>query len=95
MYALVENRFGDWRDGDEACRVRHACSIAGGSEDGDFVVRRAESLQALIGLLAIIEPRCHAMEAQERVRYVFGLRPDAGLDAVVGFHMAIDCGEGE
>jgi hypothetical protein len=45
-------------------------------------------------LLAIIKPRCHAMEAQERVRYVFGLRPDAGLDAVVGFYMAIDCGEG-
>lgn len=31
------------------------------------------------------------MEAEEGVCYEFGFRPDAGLDAVVGLDMAIDC----
>ena len=31
------------------------------------------------------------MEAEERVCYEFGFGPHAGLDAVVGFDVAIDC----
>lgn len=67
-----------------------ACSIAIRAEDSDFVVGGAECLHSLIGLLAIVERRCHAMETQEGVCYVFGLRPDAGLDTVMRFDMAID-----
>jgi len=74
--------------------VGQSRSISVWAEDGDLVVRRAEGLHALVCLLAIVERRCHAMEAQVWVCYVFGLRPDASLDAVVGFDMAIDCGEG-
>ena len=92
--AFLEDRFWYGRDRDEACGVCQACGIAGRAEDGDFVIRRAESLHALICLLAIVERRCHAMEAQEGICYIFGLRPDASLDTVVGFDMAIDCGEG-
>lgn len=94
MDALLEDGLRNRRDGDEARRVRQACGIALRAEDGDFVVRRAEGLHALVCLLAIVERRCHAMEAQEGVCYVFGFRPDASLDAVVRFDMAIDCGEG-
>ncbi len=91
MNALLEYRLWDRRDGDEARRMRQACGIAVRSEDGDLVVRGPERFHALIRLLAIVESWGHAMEAQERVCDVFRLRPDAGLDAVVGFDMPIDC----
>ena len=94
MDALLEDGLRNRRDGDEGRRVCQSCSIALGAEDGDLVVRGAESLHALVCLLAIVERRCHAMEAQEGVCYIFGFRPDASLDAVVRFDMAIDCGEG-
>lgn len=72
------------------CKSR---GIAVGAEEGNFVVRGTECLLAFEALLAIVQARGHAMDAKVRVCYVFWLRPDASLDAVVSFNMATDCGE--
>jgi len=55
-----------------------------------FVIRRSESFQAFISLLAIVETRGHAMETKEWVGNEGWRRPFASLDAVVGFDVAIN-----
>jgi hypothetical protein len=65
--ALPEVLSGNMRDGDGGSRVLHALGVGLGTEDVDgLVVRRAVCLQALVALLAVVEGRCHSMDAEER-----------------------------
>ena len=95
MHAFEEQQFGDRRDGDERCGVREAFGVVGGAEDGYGVVWAAEGFHAFIGLLAVVEGGCHAVEAQVGVCYEFRGRPLACFDGVVGFDVAIDWGKYE
>lgn len=90
MYAFGEDGFRNWRDRDHLRGVCEAGSISVWAEDGDFIGGRAEGFHSLVGLLPVVEGGCHAMETEEGVCYEFGFGPDAGLDAVVGFDVAID-----
>ena len=65
--ALPEVLSGDMRNGNGGSRVLHALRIRLGTEDVDsLVVGRAVGLQALVALLAVVEGRCHSMDAEER-----------------------------
>jgi hypothetical protein len=90
VYALKKEGFGDWRDGDIGSRVCKALGIVGGPENGYGVVWIAEGFHAFVGLLAIVERWCHAMETKVGVCYEGWRRPDTCLHRVVGLNMAVD-----
>lgn len=69
--------------------MRHAGCILGGAEDGDAVIGSAERFDTLVGLLAVVEGRGHAMEAEVGICDKFWRRPLAGVDRVVGFDVAV------
>ena len=91
MYAFGEDGFGDCGNRDHCGGVCEAGGIPIWAEDGNFVIGGAESFHPFVSLLPIVEGRSHAMEAEEGVCYEFGFGPDASLDAVVRFDVAIDC----
>jgi len=91
VYTFGEDGFGDCRNGDHCGGVCKAGGISIWAEDSDFVIRGAKGFHPFVGLLPVVEGGSHAMEAEERVCYEFGFGPHAGLDAVVGFDVAIDC----
>lgn len=76
-------------DGDEVCGVLHAEGVFGRAEDLDGVVGGAEGLQALIGLLAVVEPGGHAVDAEEGVGDEIRGGPLSGLLGVVAFDVAV------
>jgi hypothetical protein len=46
--------------------VLHALGVGLGTEDVDsLVVRGAVGLEAFVALLAVVQSRCHAMDAEE------------------------------
>ena len=55
----------------------------------DGVVGGAESFEALIGLLAVVEAGGHAMDAEEGVGDEFWGGPLSGLLGVVAFDVAV------
>lgn len=68
-----------------------ASGISIGAENLDRrVTGSAESFQALVGLLTVIEGRGHAMDADKRVGHELKGGPRASLFGVVGLNMAID-----
>lgn len=72
-------------------RVLHAGSIAVGAEDLDFVGRRAEGLEALIGLLAVVQGRRHAVDPEERIGHELWRGPFSRLVGEVRLDVAVDC----
>lgn len=78
------------RAGYELGRVLQPQSIAVGSEHLDLVGRRAEGLQPLVGLLAVVEGRGHAMDADIGVGHELERGPLARRFGVVGLDMSID-----
>ena len=70
----------------------HALGVHNGTEDVDGgIVRRSERLETLVTLLAVVETRRHAMDAQVGVLDELWRCPLAGLDGIVGFDVAVDC----
>lgn len=61
VYTFEEEGLGNRRDGDEGCGVREALGVVFGSENGYGVGRGAECFHAFIGLLTVVESRCHAV----------------------------------
>lgn len=94
MTAFQEQLFGNWRDGNERRRVRHALSILAWAEDGKSIFGCAESFDAFIRLLAVVEPGSHAVDGEVRRANEGRRRPLGGFDAVVGFDMAVHLGKG-
>ena len=93
MHRLEEDGFWELRDGDEGCGVLETGSVVLGAEDVDcLVVGGAEGFHALVGLLTIVEAGGHAMDTEERGGDESWFGPLAGLDAVVRFDVAVDCG---
>ncbi len=70
--------------------MNHPLGILQRPENGYPVVGSAEGFDALECLLAVVETRCHAMDAEEGVLDEGGFAPFSGFDTVVGFDMAID-----
>lgn len=71
---------GHGRHGDGVGAVLHASGIAVGTEDlNGGIAGRAEGLEALIGLLAVVEGGGHAMDADVRVGDELEGRPLASL----------------
>lgn len=70
--------------------MRHSSGILRRSEDLELAIGRPVGFHAFVGLLPVVEARGQAMDAEERVGNKFWARPFSGLDAVVGFDMAID-----
>lgn len=66
LHAMLEVVDGDVGNGDGGRGVLHALSVLLGTEDVDgLVVRGAVGLQSLVALLAVVETRCHAVDAHE------------------------------
>lgn len=85
---------GHGRDRDEGRRVLEARGVAVGAEDGDAVVaRQAEGFEAFVGLLAVVEGGGHAVQADVGVGDEGRGGPDAGVDGVVRFDVAVYWGE--
>lgn len=78
------------RAADERGRVLHAHGVAVGAEDLDVARGGAEGLEALVGLLAVVEGGGHAMDADEGVRHELGSSPLARLYRVVALDVAVD-----
>lgn len=89
MDGFNEDVLRDLGNGDEVCGVLHAESVFGGAEDLDGVVGGTEGLQALIGLLAVVEAGGHAVDAKEGVGDEFWGGPLSGLLGVVAFDVAV------
>jgi hypothetical protein len=89
VYGFDEDSLWDLGDGDEVRGVLHAEGVFGGAEDLDGVVWGAEGLEALIGLLAVVEAGGHAVDAEEGVGDEFGGGPLSGLLGVVAFDVAV------
>lgn len=90
---LEEEGLGDAGHGDDVGRVLEADGVLVRAEDVDGVVAGgAEGLEALVGLLAVVEGRGHAVDAHEGVRDELEGRPLAGRDGVGGLDVAVDCG---
>lgn len=91
---LQEDVDGDLGHGRYFSRVLEARGVSVRAEDGDgLVAGRAEGLEALIGLLAVVEGRRHAVDAHEGVGHEAERRPFARRFGVRGFDVAIDCDE--
>lgn len=74
---------------DKLGRALHAHRVPVGAEHRNLVIGRAEGLQALVGLLAVIQSGRHAVEPDVRVGDELEGRPFARLDRVVRFDVAI------
>lgn len=91
-----EQLLGHGRNRDELGAVLHADGVAVGAEDLDGgVTRGAEGLEPLVGLLAVVEGRGHAVYADVRVGDELERGPLAGLVRVVGLDVAVDWRENE
>ena len=83
---------GRGRDADELGAVLHALGVLVGAEDGDRVVAgKTESLETLVGLLAVVEGGRHAVHADVGVGDEAEGRPFACFDGVGGFDVAVYC----
>lgn len=70
----------------------HAQGVTIGAEDLDGgVAGGPEGFETLVGLLAVVEGRGHAMDADEGVADEFGGRPLTSFLGPVGFDVAVDC----
>jgi hypothetical protein len=69
--------------------VLHAAGILGRAKDLDCVAWGAEGLEALVGLLAVVEGGSHAVDAQEGVGDEGWGAPLTGFLGVVGFDVAV------
>lgn len=89
---LQEDVDGDLGHGRYFSGVLEARGVSVWAEDGDdLVAGRAEGLEALVGLLAVVEGRRHAVDAHEGVGHEAERRPFARRFGVRGFDVAIDC----
>lgn len=78
---LKEQLDGHRRHAGDLGRVLEPHGVAVRAEDGDVVVAgQAECLEALVGLLAVVERRRHAVDAHVRVRHILDGRPLARVD---------------
>lgn len=64
MATLYEERWWDCWDRHEGSRVGHARSIHGRAEDSDTIAGGSESFYTFKCLLAVVEGRSHAMDAE-------------------------------
>ncbi len=81
----------DGRDRDELGAVLQAHGVAVRAKDRDGrVARQAESLEALVGLLTVVEGRRHAVDAHVGVGNETEWRPFPRLDRVVRLDVAVD-----
>lgn len=88
---VEEEGLGDARHGDDVGGVLEAQGVLVRAEDVDCgVTGRAEGLEALVGLLAVVEGRGHAVDAHEGVRDELEGGPLAGRDGVGGLDVAVD-----
>lgn len=90
LYGVEEQVSRDGRAADEGGRVLHADGVAVGAEDLNVAGGGAECLETLIGLLAVVQGRGHAVDADEGVRDELGSSPFPRLDRVVALDVAID-----
>jgi len=87
---LEEELLWDRRYRNEAGGMNQPFCVLIRAEDGDPVIWSPESLNALKGLLCVVQSRCHAVEAYVRICHKLRLSPCAGLLAVVALNMTID-----
>lgn len=67
----------------------HSPGVLAGAKDGKAVVWGAESFDAFVGLLAVVQARRHAVDGKVgRADESWG-GPLGGLDAVMGLDMAV------
>lgn len=91
LAGLHKEIFGHGRHADHLGRVLHAHGVLVGAEQRNLVVAgHAKGLEALVGLLAVVERRRHAVDADEGVGDIFERRPLAGVDRVGRFDVAVD-----
>lgn len=87
---------GDGRHGRHGGRVLHAHRVLVGAEDLDGGVGRgAEGLEALVGLLAVVEGGRHAVDPDKGVAHKLEGRPLARLLGPVRLDMAVDYASGQ
>lgn len=90
MAALDEVRIRNRWYRDKPSGMSHSFCVLGRAEDRNAVVWRSESFDTLISLLAVIQTRCHAVYSEVGILDELGFGPLPGLNAVVGFDVAID-----
>lgn len=68
----------------------HALSVLRRAEDGDAIVGCSESFDAFIGLLSVVQARCHSMDVEERVFDKLRGSPFSSFNAVMRFDVPVD-----
>lgn len=92
VHASREVRLRHGGNADEGRAVLHALRVLVGPEDLDFFVRgRSEGFEPFVALLAVVEARGHAVDAEIGVFDELGGAPLAGADGVGGGDVAIHC----
>lgn len=82
--------------GDEGGAVLHAAGVQHGAEHADVaVVGGAEGLEALVALLAVVEPGREAVHREEGRDDEGGRRPGAGAGGVAALDVAVDLADTE
>lgn len=93
---LHEEVFRHGRHAHDLGRVLHAHGVLVRAEQRNLLVaRQAEGLEALVGLLPVVEGRRHAVDADEGVRHILERRPLAGVHRVRRFDVAVDFGKSD
>lgn len=89
-HGAEEELVGHARHRDALGAVAHARRVAVGAEQRDGAAGRAERLEALVGLLAVVERWGHAVDADVWVCHEDWVGPFAGLLGEVRLDVAID-----
>lgn len=83
------------RDADSLGRVLHPHGIAVGAEHLDIARGGTECLEALVGLLPVVQGRRHAVDTDEGIGDELGSRPFPGFDGIMGFDVAVHLSTGD